>query len=270
VGEGAGLFRGGPVLDRYELGFVPPRSGRLPGGAGRPYPRRWAISRMVSQRGLARMVRKRDGLLARAGRRARPAQGLIRPKLALQRWGRNGRWLRHSSKQGRSARDDGRFGLSIRSARSAPARRLDRCAFCRVHPDRRRCTYCTKRRHRAGELADQEWSVEEIADELGITEPWAARLVAQAYQLRELETLRCDEIPVKTVLEAFARWQRRAPEFNTWAELATRMGYSRADTLRRRLGLVARDGRRRETVSVELAGRLMVQMGYTPAEFDWL
>jgi hypothetical protein len=148
--------------------------------------------------------------------------------------------------------------------------RVDRCRYCAAHPDLTRCTYCTGRRRRAGRLADQGRSVQEVAREMRITERWARKLLTDEYDMREREALRCDEVPVKIVLDAVERWQERAPEYNTWSELARRMRYRSEVTLRRALGAVTKDGRRRSKVDIELAGRVLRQMGFTPCEFDWL
>ena len=157
------------------------------------------------------------------------------------------------------------------SSRAVTAvKRHDRCPTCATHPERRRCTYCTARRRRAGRLADQGLSVTEIAGRMGITERWAGALLADEYSVREREALRCNEVPADIVLAAVDRWQQRAPEYNTWPELARRLGYRSAVTLQRALGAVTKDGRRRTTVGVGLAGRVMKEMGFTPCEFDWL
>jgi len=148
--------------------------------------------------------------------------------------------------------------------------RLDRCRKCSADQDRTRCGYCTGRRTRAGRLADEGRSVEEIARKMRITERWARKLLADEYDMREREALRCDEVPVKVVLDAIERWQERAPEYNTWSELARRMRYRSEVTLRRALGAVTKDGRRRSKIDIELAGRVLRQMGFTPCEFDWL
>ena len=110
----------------------------------------------------------------------------------------------------------------------------------------------------------------DIACRMGITERWARALLADEHSVREREALRCDEVPVDVVLEAVERWQRRAPEYNTWSELARRMRYGSEHTLRRALGAVAKNGRKRKTVDVELAARAVREMGFTPCEFDWL
>ena len=105
---------------------------------------------------------------------------------------------------------------------------------------------------------------------MGITERWAGALLVEEYSVREREALRCDEVPVEIVLEAVERWLLRAPEYNTWSELARRVRYRSEITLRRALGAVAKDGRRRTMVDVELAGRVVKEMGFAPCEFDWL
>ena len=148
--------------------------------------------------------------------------------------------------------------------------RLDRCCYCAAHPDRRRCAYCTRRRRTAGQLADRGLSVKEIACRMGITERWAGTLLVDEFSVREREALRCDEVSAAIVLGAIERWQERAPEYNTWPELARRVRYRSEVTLRRGLGAVAKDGRRRTKVDVELAGRVVRAMGFTPCEFDWL
>ena len=152
----------------------------------------------------------------------------------------------------------------------ASGERLDRCRRCAERPGRARCAYCTRRRRRAGQLADQGLSVTEIAGRMGITERWAGALLVDEYSVREREALRCDEVPVEIVLAAVERWQERAPEYNTWSELARRVRYRSEVTLRRALGAVAKDGRRRTKVDVELAGRVVRAMGFMPCEFDWL
>ncbi len=105
---------------------------------------------------------------------------------------------------------------------------------------------------------------------MGITERWASALLLEEDSVREREALRCDEVPVEIVLAAVERWQERAPEYNTWPELARRLRYRSAVTLRRALGAVAKDGRRRTKVDVELAGRVVKEMGFAPREFEWL
>ena len=152
----------------------------------------------------------------------------------------------------------------------ASVERLDHCRKCDADPDRTRCTYCSRRRRAVGKLADQGLSLEQIACQKGITERWARKLLADEYDMRERESLRCDEVPVQVVLDAVERWQERAPEYNTWAELARRMRYRSEVTLRRALGAVTKDGRRRSKIDIELAGRVLRQMGFTPCEFDWL
>jgi hypothetical protein len=96
-------------------------------------------------------------------------------------------------------------------------------------------------------------------------ERWASTLLEDEYSVREREALRCDEVPVDMVLEAVERWQQRAPEYNTWSELARRLRYRSQHTLRRALGAVAKDGRRRTKVDVELAARVVRVMGFTRA-----
>ena len=148
--------------------------------------------------------------------------------------------------------------------------RRDGCGHCAAHPECTRCEYCTRKRREIGRMADQGASIEEIARRKGITERWASALLADEHSVREREALRCDAVPVEIVLEAVERWLARAPEYNTWSELARRMRYRSQHTLRRALGAVAKDGRRRTMVDVELAGRVVKEMGFAPCEFDWL
>ena len=160
--------------------------------------------------------------------------------------------------------------MASRSRASGSGRRLDGCRRCAADPERTRCSYCTRRRREVGELADEGASIEQIARLKGLTERWARVLLADEYSIREREALRCNRVPVEMVLELVERWQQRAPEYNTWSELARRMRYRSQHTLRRALGAVTKDGRKRETVDVELAARLVRAMGFTPCEFDWL
>jgi hypothetical protein len=158
-------------------------------------------------------------------------------------------------------------GLSGKGGLGGPR---DGCGSCAAHPERSRCEYCTRKRRDIGRMADEGVSIQEIARRKAITERWASALLADEYSVREREALRCDEVPVEVVLEAVERWQRRAPENNTWSELARRMRYRSQHTLRRALGAVAKDGRRRTKVNVELAARMVRAIGFTPCEFDWL
>jgi hypothetical protein len=148
--------------------------------------------------------------------------------------------------------------------------RRDGCGQCAVHPERTRCEYCTRKRREIGRMADAGVALAEIARRKGITERWASALLADEQSVREREALRCNEVPVEIVLAAVERWQERAPEYNTWSELARRMRYRSEHTLRRALGAVAKNGRKRKTVDVELAARAVREMGFTPCEFDWL
>jgi hypothetical protein len=152
---------------------------------------------------------------------------------------------------------------------------LDACTFCEKHPDAA-CFVCTKRRRAAWRyVRELGYSVEQCSQRMGLTPGFAADLLAEEADRREMESFKQTDVRNAALRLLFEARAREDPTL-TAKELAVRAGLSSGTHVARLLGYQPTSGtvnkgrfyppRLLSTISVDNAARLVRAMGYTPAE----
>ena len=131
----------------------------------------------------------------------------------------------------------------------------------------RTCPSCAQRRRYAWSLVTERGATVETAARIMELEPdRVAELVAQETDRRELNSLRCNSIPVQRTQSVITEALARDPNL-TIGEIAHWLDMRQADFERAFLGR-GRDGRPKRRVNVANASRLMVALGRAPNELE--
>ena len=131
----------------------------------------------------------------------------------------------------------------------------------------RTCPSCAQRRRYAWSLVTERGETVETAARIMELEPdRVAELVAQETDRRELNSLRCNSIPVQRTQSVITEALARDPNL-TIGEIAHWLDMRQADFERAFLGR-GRDGRPKRRVNVANASRLMVALGRAPNELE--
>jgi transposase-like protein len=127
------------------------------------------------------------------------------------------------------------------------------------------CPSCVQRRRRAWFLvSEQGESVESVARTMGLAPELVRKLVDEEADRRELESFRCDSIPVALTREVISDALKRDPELRI-ADIAGWLDMPQSDFERAFLGK-SKDGRPKRRVNVSSASRLMIALGRAPNE----
>lgn len=138
----------------------------------------------------------------------------------------------------------------------------DRCA-----QTRRTCPSCVQRRRYAWSLVIQRGETFETAGEIiGLHPARVRELVAAEQDRRELQSLRCDSIPVDRTRTVIAEALARDPDLRI-ADIARWLEMQQADFERAFLGK-GRVGLVKRRVTVPNASRLMIALGRAPNELE--
>jgi hypothetical protein len=130
---------------------------------------------------------------------------------------------------------------------------------------RRRCPSCVQRRRYAWSLVTQRGETFETAGRiLNLAPDRVRQLVAEESDRQELESFRCDSIPVQFTRAAVTDALARDPDL-TIGEIAHWLDMRQADFERAFLGK-AKGGRSKRRVTVSTASRLMIALGRAPNE----
>lgn len=142
----------------------------------------------------------------------------------------------------------------------APAGACARCS-----ETGRTCPSCVQRRRYAWSLVRERGETLETAARIMKLAPERLRqLLEEEDDRRELESFRCDSIPVQLTRAVIAQALARDPEL-TIGEIAHWLEMCQVDFERAFLGK-ARRGRPKERVNVSSASRLMIALGRSPNE----
>ena len=152
--------------------------------------------------------------------------------------------------------------LTVRLALEVAADSCERCA-----ETGRTCPSCAQRRRRAWSLVTERGETVETAARIMELEPdRVAELVTEETDRRELNSLRCDSIPVQRTQSVIAEALDRNPDL-TIGEVARWLDMRQADFERAFLGR-GRDGQVKRRVNVSNASRLMIALGRAPNELE--
>ena len=139
------------------------------------------------------------------------------------------------------------------------------CACCAEAG--RTCPSCVQRRRYAWALVTERGETFETAGRIMDLAPERVReLMAQESDRRELNSLRCNSIPVQLTRSVIADALARDPDL-TIGEIAHWLDMRAADFERAFLGK-ARGGRPKQRVNVANASRLMIALGRAPNELE--
>lgn len=139
----------------------------------------------------------------------------------------------------------------------------DLCARC-VEAGRT-CPSCVQRRRYAWSLVvGRGESIDRAARTMQLASERVRELVEEEADRRELESLRCDSIPVQLTRSVIADALARDPDL-TICEIAHWLDMRQADFERAFLGR-AKGGRPQRRVTVSSASRLMIALGRPPNE----
>jgi len=131
----------------------------------------------------------------------------------------------------------------------------------------RTCASCVQRRRYAWSLVTERGETFETASGIMSLQPGRVReLVAEERDRRELNSLRCDSIPVQRTQSVIADALARDPEL-TIGEIAHWLEMRQADFERAFLGKSRRSQPKRR-VTVANASRLMIALGRAPNELE--
>ncbi len=151
---------------------------------------------------------------------------------------------------------------AVRVARDVAAESCPRC----VETDRT-CASCVQRRRYAWSLVTERGETFEAAGRIMELEPdQVHELVAEESDRRELNSLRCNSIPVQRTQSVIAEALARDPDL-TLGEIAHWLDMCQADFERAFLGK-SRNGRAKRQVNVGNASRLMIALGHAPNELE--
>jgi hypothetical protein len=151
---------------------------------------------------------------------------------------------------------------TVRVTRDVDAESCERCA-----ETGRTCPSCAQRRRYARSLVTERGETFETAGGIMNLEPGRVReLVAAEGDRRELNSLRCDSIPVQRTQSVIADALARDPDL-TIGEIAHWLEMRQADFERAFLGK-SRGSRPKRRVTVANASRLMIALGRAPNELE--
>lgn len=154
-------------------------------------------------------------------------------------------------------------GMSaVRADHDAVVESCQRCA-----ETGRTCASCVQRRRYAWSLVTEQGETFETAGStMGLESYRVRELVAAENDRRELNSLRCDSVPVHRTQAVIAEALARDPGL-TIGEIAHWLNMRQADFERAFLGK-AREGRSKRRVNVANASRLMIALGRAPNELE--
>lgn len=145
---------------------------------------------------------------------------------------------------------------------SVVAESCERCA-----ESGRTCASCVQRRRYAWSLVTERGETFETTGRIMELEAYRVReLVAAENDRRELNTLRCNSIPVQRTQSVIAEALARDPDL-TIVEIAHWLEMHQADFERTFLGK-GREGRPKRRVNVANASRLMIALGRAPHDLE--
>jgi hypothetical protein len=151
---------------------------------------------------------------------------------------------------------------AVRAPRDVPVQFCGRCA-----ETGRTCASCVQRRRRAWSLVTEQGETFETAARImGLESHRVRELVAAENDRRELNSLRCDSIPVHRTQSVITEALARDPEL-TIGEIAHWLEMRQADFERAFLGK-GREHRPKRRVNVANASRLMIALGRAPNELE--
>ena len=154
------------------------------------------------------------------------------------------------------------MSAAVRVTRDVVAESCERCA-----ETGRTCASCVQRRRYAWSLVTEQGETFEVAGRIMGLESYSVReLVAAENDRRELNSLRCNSIPVQRTQSVIAEALARDPEL-TIGEIAHWLDMRQADFERAFLGK-GRDGRAKRQVNIVNASRLMIALGRAPNELE--
>ena len=131
----------------------------------------------------------------------------------------------------------------------------------------RTCASCVQRRRYAWSLVtEQGETLEATGRIMGLKSDRVRELVAAETDRRELNSLRCNSIPIQLTKSVITDALARDPEL-TIGEIAHWLEMRQADFERAFLGK-GREGRPKRHVNVSNASRLMIALGRAPNELD--
>jgi hypothetical protein len=140
-----------------------------------------------------------------------------------------------------------------------------RCANCAKTG--RTCPSCVQRRRYAWSLVNERGETLEAAARIvNLPTERVRALVAEESNRRELESLRCNSIPVRLTQSVITDALARDPDL-TIGEIAHWLDMRQADFERAYLGK-GRGGRPKRRVNVGNASRLMIALGRAPNELE--
>jgi hypothetical protein len=154
----------------------------------------------------------------------------------------------------------------VRLARGRPLTVVgELCARCVASG--RTCASCVQRRRYAWSLVTQQGrTVDEVARTMNLAPCRVQELVATERDKRELNSLRCDSIPIQRTQSVIADALARDPDL-TIGEIAKWLDMSKPDFERAFLGR-PHGGRAKQRVTVASASRLMLALGLAPNELE--
>ena len=154
------------------------------------------------------------------------------------------------------------MSATVRGTRDVVAEFCERCA-----ETGRTCASCVQRRRYAWSLVTEQGETFEVAGRIMGLESYSVReLVAAENDRRELNSLRCNSIPVQRTQSVIAEALARDPDL-TIVEIAHWLEMRQADFERAFLGK-SREGRPKRRVNVANASRLMIALGRAPNELE--
>ena len=144
--------------------------------------------------------------------------------------------------------------------------RSDACERCTESG--RTCASCVQRRRHAWSLVTERGETCESAGRIMDLEPGRVHeLVAEERDRRELNSLRCNSIPVQRTQSVIAAALARDPDL-TIGEIAHWLEMHQADFERAFLGRGGGPHRVKQRVNVSNASRLMIALGRAPNELE--
>jgi hypothetical protein len=150
----------------------------------------------------------------------------------------------------------------VQVTRDVVAESCERCA-----ETGRTCAACVQRRRYAWSLVSERGETFEAAGRIMGLESYRVReLAAAENDRRELNSLRCNSIPVQRTQSVITEALARDPEL-TIGEIARWLEMRQADFERAFLGK-GREGRPKRRVNVASASRLMIALGRAPNELE--
>ncbi len=154
------------------------------------------------------------------------------------------------------------MSATVRVTRDVDAEFCQRCA-----ETGRTCASCVQRRRYAWSLVTEQGETFEAAGRIMGLESYRVReLVAAETDRRELNSLRCNSIPVQRTQSVITEALAHDPEL-TIGEIAHWLEMRQADFERAFLGN-GREGRPKRRVNVANASRLMIALGRAPNEIE--